>query len=418
MNEMINNFQIVVSRFNENINWLSNFKNITIVYNKGNNDKHLNDFNVINLPNFGRESHTFLYHIINNYDNLKEYTIFFQGSLKFDKNIKHNQLSLENYFQTNDFNATLQKVDLDILKHPIKHFGKWKQEQASGFMKKSYFTCYSWLKNFLDFDDSEVNYINVAWGAIFSVHKSLILKKPKIFYEHLIRFIDYHPNPEEGHFFERSWHFIFHQKHLNKKIVKVIKNKNKNINLEKISNKDNNFHIWIDINYYNKNFNKINDLIIIPNYYFKINKYNFSFSFIDFFYIKIKLNDDNYFQLIFSSQQELNIIFLNNSIIHKMKNNLNKFLNDFNYIVDSNIIKVFINNDLYFRYDLADIKDLVLNDVDDISIFVKSSSYCNNIIFNKNKDNIKFIVLLNDYYDIRTYYRSYFLENFIDYDNI
>ena len=111
MNEMINNFQIVVSRFNENINWLSNFKNITIVYNKGNNDKHLNDFNVINLPNFGRESHTFLYHIINNYDNLKEYTIFFQGSLKFDKNIKHNQLSLENYFQTNDFNATLQKVD-------------------------------------------------------------------------------------------------------------------------------------------------------------------------------------------------------------------------------------------------------------------------------------------------------------------
>ena len=101
-----------------------------------------------------------------------------------------------------------------------------------------------------------------------------------------------------------------------------------------------------------------------------------------------------------------------------MKNNLNKFLNDFNYIVDSNIIKVFINNELYFRYDLADIKDLVLNDVDDISIFVKSSSYCNNIIFNKNKDNIKFIVLLNDYYDIRTYYRSYFLENFIDYDNI
>ena len=49
MNEMINNFQIVVSRFNENINWLSNFKNITIVYNKGNNDKHLNDFNEIAL---------------------------------------------------------------------------------------------------------------------------------------------------------------------------------------------------------------------------------------------------------------------------------------------------------------------------------------------------------------------------------
>lgn len=418
MNEMINNFQIVVARYNENINWLEKFKNITIVYNKGNNDKFINDFNVINLPNFGRESHTFLYHIINNYDNLKEYTIFFQGSLKFDNNIKHNTLSIENYFQINDFNATLQKIDFNLLKDPIKHFGKWKKEHETGLMKKSYFTCYSWLKNFMDFDDSEIDYINVAWGSIFSIHKSLILKKPKLFYEHLIRFIDYHPNPEEGHFFERSWHFIFHHRHLNKKIVKVIKNKNKNINLQKISNKENNFHLWIDINYYNRNFNKINDLILFPYYYFKINKYNFSFSFSEFFYIKIKISDDYNFQLILSSKQEFNIILLNNSIIQKVKNNLNKFLNDFNFIVDSNIIKVYIDSELYFRYDLRDLKDLEFNNVDDISIYLKCTSYCNNIVFNKNNDNIKFITLLNDYYDIRTFYRMYFLENFIDYENV
>ena len=417
MNEMINNYQIVVARYNENISWLNKFKNITLVYNKGNYDKCLNDFNVISLPNFGRESHTFLYHIINNYDNLKEYTIFFQGSLKFDKNIKHNALNIENYFQINDFNATLQKVDFDLFKHPIKHFGKWKREQDSGIMKKSYFTCYSWLKNFMDFDDSNINYINVAWGAIFSIHKSVILRKPKIFYEHLIRFIDYHPNPEEGHFFERSWHFIFHNKHLEKKIIKVIKNKDKNINLQKLSTKDNNFHLWINNNYYNKNFHKINDLIIYPHYYFQINKHTFSFTFTDIFYIKIKINDDNYFQLVLSSQQDFNIVLLNNNIITKVKNNLNNYLNDLNFIVELNTIKIYINNELYFKYNLDDIKDIQFNNVDDILIFVKSTSYSNNIVFNKNKDNIKFITLINDYYDIRSFYKTYFLENYIDLDN-
>ena len=417
MNEMINNYQIVVARYNENISWLNKFKNITLVYNKGNYDKSLNDFNVISLPNFGRESHTFLYHIINNYDNLKEYTIFFQGSLKFDKNIKHNALNIENYFQINDFNATLQKVDFDLFKHPIKHFGKWKREQDSGIMKKSYFTCYSWLKNFMDFDDSNISHISVAWGAIFSIHKSVILRKPKIFYEHLIRFIDYHPNPEEGHFFERSWHFIFHNKHLDKKIVKVIKNKDKNINLQKISTKDNNFHLWISNNYYNKNYHKINDLIIYPHYYFQINKHTFSFSFTDIFYIKIKINDDNYFQLVLSSQQDFNIVLLNNNIITKVKNNLNNYLNDLNFIVELNTIKIYINNELYFKYNLDEIKDIKFNNVDDILLFVKSTSYSNNIVFNKNKDNIKFITLINDYYDIRSFYKTYFLENYIDLDN-
>ena len=44
---MIQNFEIVVARYNENIDWLNKFKNICIIYNKGNNDSYLSDFKLL-----------------------------------------------------------------------------------------------------------------------------------------------------------------------------------------------------------------------------------------------------------------------------------------------------------------------------------------------------------------------------------
>ncbi len=76
------NTEIVIARYNENLDWLDKIpKDIKItIYNKG-----INDINrpFIQLPNIGRESHTYLYHIINNYDNLAEQTIFCQGDSIF-----------------------------------------------------------------------------------------------------------------------------------------------------------------------------------------------------------------------------------------------------------------------------------------------------------------------------------------------
>ena len=60
---------LVVARYNEDVNWLKKVpKNINIIlYNKGKDDIQ---FKFIKLDNIGRESHTYLYHIINNYDKL------------------------------------------------------------------------------------------------------------------------------------------------------------------------------------------------------------------------------------------------------------------------------------------------------------------------------------------------------------
>ena len=81
-----NRISIIISRYNENLKWTLEYpynKYKYIVYNKGNNDffEKKNVINVINLPNVGRESHTYLYHIITNYDNLKDINVFLPGSI-------------------------------------------------------------------------------------------------------------------------------------------------------------------------------------------------------------------------------------------------------------------------------------------------------------------------------------------------
>ena len=76
--------EIVIARYKENLDWLKKIKkskDIKItVYNKGPNDINIP---FIPLPNIGRESHTYLYHIINNYDNLADQTVFCQGDSVF-----------------------------------------------------------------------------------------------------------------------------------------------------------------------------------------------------------------------------------------------------------------------------------------------------------------------------------------------
>lgn len=71
---------MVVARYNENLDWLKDLSWNYIVYNKGEDNLPEWIKNEIKLPNIGREAHTYLTYIINNYDNLPDYTIFVQGN--------------------------------------------------------------------------------------------------------------------------------------------------------------------------------------------------------------------------------------------------------------------------------------------------------------------------------------------------
>lgn len=66
--------EVVIAKYNENINWAKKLKDVTI-YDKSNNPVP----GSIPLENIGREAHTFLYHIVTRYDTLADITIFLQG---------------------------------------------------------------------------------------------------------------------------------------------------------------------------------------------------------------------------------------------------------------------------------------------------------------------------------------------------
>ncbi len=73
-------YDIVIARYNEDVSWLKEFNTETFnfkIYNKG--EQNI-EFESIPLENFGRDAHTFITYIVENYNNLPEFVIFLQGN--------------------------------------------------------------------------------------------------------------------------------------------------------------------------------------------------------------------------------------------------------------------------------------------------------------------------------------------------
>ena len=75
--------EIVISRHNEDISWSDMYASIRTVYEKSEQPNVLKigtPGTVVRQANLGRESHTYLTHIVKNYAKLAELTVFSQGS--------------------------------------------------------------------------------------------------------------------------------------------------------------------------------------------------------------------------------------------------------------------------------------------------------------------------------------------------
>jgi hypothetical protein len=203
-------YKIVVARYNENIEWLKNEKENCVIYNKGNK---LNIENEIIVENYGRESETYLRYIIDNYENLPDVVVFTQAYIS-----DHIKGKNELVFLITIKNQALQHsksiycyVHDDVSKNP--HWDKeWNLRSDGFYLANNYknnrqMTFIEWFKTHID--KNYPNPINLYTAGIFAVRKDLILKHPVEYYEKLITEVNHHINPAEGHFFERSWYYIF-----------------------------------------------------------------------------------------------------------------------------------------------------------------------------------------------------------------
>jgi Protein of unknown function (DUF3431) len=208
--------ELVIAHFNEDVSAiqdLDGLKNIpTTCYRKYTNESGRCD-RVVHLPNVGRESHTYLYHIVSNYDRLADLTFFVQGGAlgnHFKKDIltrvvqnamktrdsafvgvrstdqSYREFQIETYSSSTHSNYAVNPGSQQVLS-PIRPLGPWLDHYLPGTPLPM-----------------------LTYGAIFAVSNGLILQHPVSRYQKLLETVNTAPDMETGHYIERVWTAIFH----------------------------------------------------------------------------------------------------------------------------------------------------------------------------------------------------------------
>jgi hypothetical protein len=203
--------RVCVAHYNEDLDWLKKINNdidIFVYHKKDNNldynQKVILDKNNFELRNVGRESHTYLKHIIDNYDNLCNIEYFSQGyPYEYDfVNIINND-NVSEYKQYSNYHCTF-------------------------FSKNGYITEHMKNENYPDTIDIWNNLFNypppelttIIPHAFIKLNKETILIHDKsVYIKCLEYFKDNEKNNLYGWSFEYFWALLFNEHHIIKQDV-------------------------------------------------------------------------------------------------------------------------------------------------------------------------------------------------------
>lgn len=213
----MSNIELVIARYNENLDYLnsepfSKFKQF--IYNKG--PEIETDKTVINLENVGRESHTYLYHIIHNYDHLADVTYFLPGSC-LDSLKKWQTMRT---FERLEGSRTSVFISSELVGDVKNHAYDWcigeyvggnseNQNQLDGANQITLAEIRPFGKWF-DHVFGDLHTHVICYRCIFAVSREHIHQHPREYYENLIQYLSGSQNPEYGHYFERAWLAVFY----------------------------------------------------------------------------------------------------------------------------------------------------------------------------------------------------------------
>jgi hypothetical protein len=213
--------EVVVARYNEKLTWIKEypFNHFNyIVYNKGdnNNFEKSNVKQIINLPNVGRCDHTYLYHIITNYNKLSDVVVFFTGSINMPHKKNKAKKILENIIKSGYNNSYFIGSYYNNVKYRLNNFliNHYRCNDPQNYIKNSENILHkckirpygNWYQYFF----GNICVHLVSYGGIFSVDKREIIQHPITRYQRLIETVNKNSNPEAGHYIERSWTAIFY----------------------------------------------------------------------------------------------------------------------------------------------------------------------------------------------------------------
>jgi len=209
---------IVISHYNEDVQYLDSepFSQYEqVIYTKGETAPVCKKCDkIIKLPNVGVCLHTYLHHIIENYEDLHKITIFLPGSCiddhKKDKTLntikkveetqnsvfyidEHEDVNELRNFKIDEYSTTnpqnkLKNNDNYVRLSDIRPFGEWHDAHFNNIEMRN-----------------KVNY-----GGVFAVSREHIRQRSLESYKQLITQINRDKNEETGHYFERALLSIFH----------------------------------------------------------------------------------------------------------------------------------------------------------------------------------------------------------------
>jgi hypothetical protein len=196
--------QIVIARYNEDIGWAEGLP--AVVYNKGTSlDTRLE---TRPLANVGRESHTYLHHIVHHWDELADVTLFAQGRTAdhFPPGVE-----LGHFFDPAHELVVPRVVNCHEWddRGRLKHWGVWKDRFDAGKLAPARLPMTDWFREYVGIDPVADGSLVYSPGAIFSVTRDLIRRRERVYYERLLTTVAHHVDPEEAYYMERAWLYMF-----------------------------------------------------------------------------------------------------------------------------------------------------------------------------------------------------------------
>lgn len=222
-----NNF-LVVSNYNNNIDWVKKYSDNYIIYDRSDSGKFLDSFDkdkIIKSPNLGYNLYDYFSFIVENYDNLPKNIAFIKGNV-FPRHVS------EDFFRqivNNNFFTSIVEAEKIKTKKPINFIsadGGYFEVNNSWYtdhFKTKYFNNFDEFMGFCFDDYVSCDYISFAPGANYIVPKENILKLPKNFYKNLIFFLSHESLPGEAHIMERALYILWnYDLNVSEKMIKCL----------------------------------------------------------------------------------------------------------------------------------------------------------------------------------------------------